>query len=316
MEMIKVAASAGLDIVKRVASGELEVHGIILRDRVGKKFRYILNGIENLPAGAGPGVSPALDALRGAMTATQALQLVAIAQNASMAATLRRIERHLAAIDKRLDGIEGRLRRIETQLTLILEALHSAPLNRLKAAKAAATAALRHHERGALIAAAKDAQQATLDLMEQAMHLVRVKEKGVPAALLMPVEHADLAESAVEAAIVASAIWLALEQPTQAANLLHAVETSLHDARRNLAASVSDPDFLMRGIRAGIAADADLMAAGERLGRAMHWAGGRALLIDQGVITGDPERIEFEKSRPADGLVFIPVVAERGEATP
>jgi hypothetical protein len=48
MGPISVTADAGLDIIRRLASGELEVHGILLRDAAGKKFRYIPRGFEDL----------------------------------------------------------------------------------------------------------------------------------------------------------------------------------------------------------------------------------------------------------------------------
>ena len=48
MGPISVTADAGLNILQQLAAGELEVHGILLREAGSKKFRYILRGFENL----------------------------------------------------------------------------------------------------------------------------------------------------------------------------------------------------------------------------------------------------------------------------
>ena len=155
--------------------------------------RYVLRGFEDLPLEAGGlGDLPPLELLHAAMNATQILQTITIAQNAAIAVSLRRIEAHLDSIERRLGGIETRLKRVETKQSLVLEALRTAPVSRLKAAKTAAVVALQHGDRTAMIAAGKDAQQASHDLLDQARHLVRVEEDGLPIAILLPVEHADL----------------------------------------------------------------------------------------------------------------------------
>ena len=173
MGPISVTAEAGFDILRRIASGSLEIHGILLRDSDGKKFRYILRGVEDLSrAGARVTDLPPLDPLRSAMNLTQILQIVSVAQNAAVAASLRRIEAVLAEMERRLDGIDRRLQSVETKQILILDTMRAAPVSRLKAAKTAAIIALSHGDRTALIAAGKDAQQASHDLLEQAKHLV------------------------------------------------------------------------------------------------------------------------------------------------
>lgn len=49
------------------------------------------------------------------------------------------------------------------------------------------------------------------------------------------------------------------------------------------------------------------IAAGERLRDAMHWSRGRAELIEQGLITADPVRIEFERIALIDEPSFVSI---------
>ena len=308
MGPISVTAEAGLDIVRKLASRELEVHGILLRDTDGKKFRYILRGFEDLPKDAARlGDLPPLEPLRAAIGVTQLLQIVSVAQNAAVAASLHRIETRLVAIEERLADIQGRLTRMQTTQTLTLDALRTQPASRLKAAKAAAVVALQHRDRTALIAAGQHAQQAFNDLLEQARHLVRIEEDGVPVALRLPGELADLCESAADAAYVASAIWIALDNQHNAATVTRASAEVLHSIRRQLASVLADPEFLLRRMKADEGRDGELQAAGMRLRNAMQWSIGRALMIEQGLITRDPEHLSLERVKPALGLEFAPL---------
>src|SRR5687767_12334154 len=100
MGPISVTAEAALDIIRRLASGELEVHGILLRDAAGKKFRYILRGLEEVSRETVRLADvPGLKALQAAISETQILQAITIAQNAAIAASLRRIEVSLESIE-------------------------------------------------------------------------------------------------------------------------------------------------------------------------------------------------------------------------
>ena len=174
--------------------------------------------------------------------------------------------------------------------------------------------ALQHGNQAALIAAGKDAQQAAHDLLEQARQLVRIEEDGLPVAVLLPVEHADLAESAAEAALVASAIWLALDNKDSAVGIMQETSDALRVMRRTLAATLADPELLLRRMKADEGRDADLLAAGKRLREVMLWSEGRAVLIDQGLISGDPTRLEFERAAPVAGLSFMPISESEAEA--
>ncbi len=308
MGPISVTAEAGLDIIRKLASGELEVHGILLRDSAGKKFRHILSGFEDLPADpAKLGNLPPLEPLRAALDVTQLLQVVSVAQNAAMAATLRRIESRLGAIENRLAGIELRLGRLQTSQTLTLEAMRSQPLARLKAAKVAAVVALQHQDRTAMIAAGKEAQQAFHDLMDQARHLVRIEEDGLPVALRLPDELADLSESAADAAYVASAIWMALDSRDAAAEVTRESAEGLQAIRRRLHAVYSDPEFLLRRMKADAGRDDALLLAGRRLEGAMHASLGRSVMIERGLIAAEPGALSLERIRPSAQPSFIPL---------
>lgn len=310
MGPISVTAEAGLDIIRKLASGELEVHGILLRDSAGKKFRYILRGFEDLPKDAARlGDLPPIEPLRAAMSVTQLLQVVSIAQNAAIAATLRRIEARLDAIEGRLSDIQGRLTRMQTTQTLTLDALRTQPVARLKAAKAAAVVALQHRDRTALIAAGKDAQQAFHDLLEQARHLVRTEEDGVPVALRLPNELADLCESAADAAYVASAIWISLDSQHTAATVTRESAEALQSMRRKLASVLADPEFLLRRMKADEGRDDHILAAGRRLEAAMHCSFGRTLMIEQGLVSSDPEQMSLERVQPVSLPAFVPLAA-------
>lgn len=310
MGPISVTAEAGLEIIRKLASGELEVHGILLRDTAGKKFRYILRGFENLPKDAAQlGDLPPLEPLRAALNVTQLLQVVAVAQNAAITATLRRIEARLAAIEDRLSDIEGRLTRMQTTQTLTLAALRTQPVSRRKAAKAAAIVAWQRGDQTALIGAGKDAQQAFHDLLEQARHLVRTEEDGLPVALRLPVEFADLCESAADAAYVASAIWIALGNREAAAAVTRESAEALQAWRRKLAGVLMDPELLLRRAKADEGRDADLLAAGQRLQAAMHASLGRTVMIEQDLVTSDLEPASLERREPVQELAFVPILS-------
>lgn len=306
---ISVTAQAGAEIVRRIMSGELEIHGILLRDTMGKKFRYIIRGLEDLPSDA-PNIPdlPSLDPLQSALNATQLLQAISVAQNAAIAASLRRIEAALDRITRQLAGIEGRLATIATRQTLLLEATRSAPASRLAAAKTAAVVAYQADDRTALISAGQNAEQAARDLLAQVRHLASVKEDGLPVALLAPTELADLAGAAADAARVASAIWIALGAHDAARALMSKTSDELARTRRQIALALQDPAYALRRGQADLASDDQLLAAGRRIQGAMHEARGREMMIASGAIVMDQSGLEFESVAPSlDGLSFVAI---------
>jgi len=308
MDSISLTAKAGLEIIRKLASGELEVHGILLRDTEGKKFRYILRGFEDLPKDmARLGDLPPLEPLRAAMNVTQLLQVVSIAQNAAIASSLKKIEARITAIEDRLSDIQERLTRLQITQRLTLDAIRTQPVSRLKAAKAAAVVALQHRDRTALIGAGKDAQQAFHDLLEQALHLIRIEEDGVPVALRLPDELADLCESAADAAYVASAIWMALENQQAAMAVLRESAEVFERMRRKLSTVLADPEFLLRRMKSDEGRDGDLREAGRRLQSVMQASLARSLMIELGLVAPDPEQILFERVEHVQELAFLPL---------
>jgi hypothetical protein len=308
MGPISATAEAGIDILRKLASGELEVHGILLRDSNGKRFRYILRGFEDLRTnGEGPGDIPLLDSLQSALSNAQLLQIVSIAQNVAIAATLRRIEARLAAMEELLSDIQARMARIQTAQSLTLDSLRTQPVSRLKAAKTAAIVAMRHGDRTALIAAGKDAQQAFHDLLEQAKHLVRIEEDGVPVALRMPIELADLCESAADAAYIASSIWIALDSRQEAMTITNEAANALQSVRRKLGTVLTDPELLLRRMKLDEGLDDELQATGRRLQSAIQSLSGRAMMIEHGLVNADPKLASFEFIAPVRELSFVPI---------
>jgi hypothetical protein len=159
-----------------------------------------------------------------------------------------------------------------------------------------------------LIVAGQNAQQALYDLLDQAEHLVRLEEDALPVALLVPVEHADLAVSAADAAVVASAICLSLNNEMAAAHIMQETADRLEAMRGRLASALSDPELMLRRVKMDEGQDAELRAAGACLKEAILWSRGRAVLIDQGLIAADPDRIELEHTIPSNGIGLIPVI--------
>ena len=309
MVPISVTAQAGAEIVRRIASGELEIHGILLRDTMGKKFRYIIRGLEDLPSDAAniPDL-PSLGPLQSALNATQLLQAISVAQNAAMAASLRRIEVALDRITRQLTGIEGRLTTIATRQTLLLEATRSAPASRLAAAKTAAVVAFQAGDRTALISAGQNAEQAARDLLAQVTHLASVEENRLPVALLVPTELADLAGAAGDAARVASAIWIALGAHDAARTLMSKTSDELARTRRQIALALQDPAYALRRGQANLGSDDQLLAAGRRVQGALHEARGREMMIASGAIVMDQSGLEFESVAPSlEGLSFVAI---------
>ncbi len=106
---------------------------------------------------------------------------------------------------------------------------------------------------------------------------------------------------------MASAIWLALGNKNAAVGIMRDTSDGLRAVRRTLAATFADFELLLRRMKADQGHDADLLAVGKRLQEAMLWSkGGRS--CDQGLISGDPACLEFERAEPVAGLSFSPII--------
>jgi hypothetical protein len=277
MATISIAAAAAQDIFRRIASGELEIHGILLRKCSTKKFSHILRGLENVSSelATSGGASP-LAPLEAVMSVQKLLGVIAIAQNAAAAASLKRIEGKLEEMDRRL------------------------VVSRLRAAKNAAINAVRSNDKTALIFAANNAEQAARDLLAQAIHLVRVKEDAIPVALLAPRELADLTNSAAEAMSVASALHIALGSDDVASRLLHETADAIEGARRVLQNSLSDRELMMRRIASGLASDREIADAAIRLRDDQHWTRARAIMIEKRHFCRSSDPTSFAVFNPAE----------------
>ena len=66
---------------------------------------------------------------------------------------------------------------------------------------------------------------------------------GLPVALRCPLEMADLASSAAEAMLAASAMHLSLRIGATAANVMHEVANTIEHIRSVLGRRLSDPDY-------------------------------------------------------------------------
>lgn len=314
MTSIPMTSPAGVEILSKVTSGEFEAYGIMIRETASKKIRYYLLGLQDFPVDASKlSELPALAPLRAAISVQQLLGVIAGAQNAATAATLKRIEGKLDAIDRRLDGIEHRLTGIETNVKLVLGTTRDAPISRLKAAKNAAVTALRTGNTTALIGATKDAEQAARDILAQARHLVSVEYGGLPVALCCPREMADLASSAAEAMLAASAMHLSLGGGATAANVMHEVANTIEHIRSVLGRRLSDPELMLRRIEVELAPYYDLEEAASQLRESQEWTSARAVMIEAGVFGPEPSRVEFEAVAPVGGIEFLEVEHQPGK---
>lgn len=308
MIAISMTAEAGLDICRRIASGELEVFGIQVRETGSKKIRYVLRGFENLPTDPTvlDGVPP-LAPLRQAIGITQLLGVVAVAQNAAVALSLKRIERSIERIEHRLGEIEERLARIETKVDIVIDRMRRSPVFRLKAAHRAATGAHVDSDQSALRTAASHADEAAHDILDQAAQLVRVEHDGLPYALWTANELGDLIGSGTEAVRIASGLYLALGNRKHAIEILSDAAGAIERMRRRLHVVLTDPELMLRRVANDPGGDAQIIKAGEALREALHVCRGREMMIRLDLIARDSERREFEKAEPVQDFGFVEI---------
>jgi len=304
MPTIPFDAEAGIEIIRRIQAGELEVVGLQVREVARKTIRFILRGAENLPLDpVRLGNMPPLEPLRAVMSVTQLVNLVGVAQNVMLARTLKQVEAKLNQIDNRLNAMSTSLAEMNFKLDVVVNNLNTAPISRLRAAQSMAKTARRLGETGQLIAAAKDAECAARDLLARATYLARSKQNDMPTVLLMPGELAGLVDAAGETMAIAAAMQLALGSRTLAADLLHHVADTVGTMRSHLSESVIDPNLGEYRHRVALANDAAVLDAAASLRNTQHWTRSRAVCISAGLIEpGQGE--EFEAIPPGIGLAF------------
>jgi hypothetical protein len=308
MSIVSITAEAGRDICRRIASGELEVAGIQVREAGSKQIRYILRGLENLPAdGTVLDGFPPLAPLLQAIGITQLLGVVAVAQNAAIAVSLRRIERGIERIERRLIHIEHRLARIETKLDLVLEKMKRSPIFRLKAAIRSGIDAYAAGDCTALRAAALHADEAAQNILAQAADLVARKDDGLPCALRAATELRDLVERGAKAVAIASAMYLALGNREHAIEIVSDAGSTIERMRSQLHSVLTDPELMLRRLANDRGNDGEIIAAGKALRDALHICRGREMMIRQGLISSDPERVAFERVEPVQDVGFVEI---------
>jgi len=305
MSIISITAEAGLDICRRIASGELEVAGIQVREAASKQIRYILRGFETLEADSTvlDGLSP-LAPLRQAIGITQLLGVVTVAQNAAIALSLRRIERGIERIEQVLAHMEQRLASIETE---IRDGMERSPFFRLKAAIRSGRDAYAAGDRTALRAAASDADQAAQNILAQAADLVAHKDDGLPRALKAATELRYLVESGAKAVAIASAMYLALGNREHAIEIVSDAGRTIETMRRRLHSVLTDPEFMLPRLANDQGNDGEIIAAGKALRDALHICRDREMMIRQGLISSDPERVAFERVEPVQDVGFVEI---------
>lgn len=311
MPAISMAAEAAADILRRIRSGELQISGIQIRESESKKIRYILRGLENQSLDPSTILStPPLQPLQAAIGLTQLMSAISIAQNAAITMSLKRIEAKLAAMDKRLDRMEGRLQQIDAKLDLMIQAFRSKPASKLRTALNSAEAARRLRNENVAALAAKDADEASKDIIAQARHLTVVEVDAVPVALMAPREIADLVAAGANAATVASSMYLGLGQSEIGGRILRDAADEIRAMRLTLARRLSDPEFLIRRFKAKIASDKDIIAAAASLRYEEEGLRNRAVLIDAGLILPEAEGTDFEAAKPQEGIPLDGVFLE------
>ena len=310
MSIVSITAEAGRDICRRIASGELEVAGIQVREAGSKQIRYILRGFETLEADATvlDGLSP-LAPLRQAIGITQLLGVVAVAQNAAIALSLRRIEYAIERIEQALADMGQRLASIETELHLIRDWMERAPVSRLKAAIRSGRDAYAAGDRTALRAAAMQADKSAQEILDKAARLVQLprKDDGLPRALGAATELRDLVESGTKAVAIASAMYLALGNREHAIEIVSDAGRTIETMRRRLHSVLTDPELMLRRLANDRGNDGEIIAAGKALRDALHICRDREMMIRQGLISSDPERVAFERAEPVQDVGFFEI---------
>jgi hypothetical protein len=266
VNVISLTAPAAENIFRAWQAGELELHGLLLRDSVGKKFRYILRGLENLPADAGEIAKlPSLGPLRAAMSVQQIMGAVAIAQNTANALALARIEQTLGGIELQLKDMTQRLGRLQLGVDLVWTHLQDQPVNRLRVAVNQWEHGRRHGDQTSMIAACTAAETAARDLLSLVNASAHQEDNGIPFALLAPTELIDLARSAHQAGFIACTMHAQLGAPDAGIRLAEELCQNTGSVRSLLAKRVRDPEFMLRRIAANLADDDALIALGRAL---------------------------------------------------
>ena len=231
------------------------------------------------------GRDPATDATEASPTASVRLDLprdgvagrFAQGRTAAIGARLDRIADDLAAVNRRLEGMEASLARMDAHAGAALRMLRQEPLAALRAARTSAAVAFRRSDHMTLAAAAREAEAAAHRLLGSAAEMAGsvsapgAPDPGLPLALQAPAECVELLEQAGLALQAAGAIYVALDASEAGAALVREGAAAMHRVRARLRTALTDPILLPHRLSPAMAPDAEVIEAGRRLLEAARW---------------------------------------------
>ena len=207
--------------------------------------------------------------------------MAAIAQNAALAVSLKRMEAKLDVITDRLISLEKQLQSVGTELVMTRAAIFQAPVAKLSAAKNAMTRAIRHNDTPSLITVAKDIEESGRLLLNHAEILVQEKMNKLPAFLHgKTTELRELFAGATQAFLIASDLHIRLKAPDIALRITRNVGTRIEKLISQISAALSNSDLLPYRAAAHLDTDEEIALLGQQMTRALHEAVGRSMLIE------------------------------------
>ena len=279
---MELAFDLAKEVMEKIRSGEWEIHGLQIRETSKKSIRFVAKGFEYIQTNSdGLPVHPQLDILRSALNVQQILGMAAIAQNASLAVSLKHMEEKLDAITDRLISIEGQLKCIGTDLAMTRAASFQAPVAKLSAAKNAMIHAIRYNNTSSLITAAKDIEESGRLLLNHAEILVRKQMNNLPAFLYgKTTELSELLVGATHAFLIASDLHVRLKAPDIALRITRNISTRIEKLICEISAALSNGDFLPYRAAAHLDSDEEIAQLGQLITTALHETVGRSMLIE------------------------------------
>jgi hypothetical protein len=305
MTSISFTGDAAQKILAELDSGRSKLDGIQVREVATGKVRYLIRGLEHLPQEPEKLMANSVaQSLEAAIGMTQLLSAVSVAQNASIALSLRRMEKRLEAVEHRLTEMERRLAGMDQKMSALFAAMRAGPLSAIKTACSVSAVALHSGDRTAMLAEAGRAQDAARNILDQAHDLLRQRPESVPLALVRPGEVVELMHAAAEGMNLCSAIFVSLGSAGAAEGLLREVAGAIRDMRSAIWRELCRPELLMGTLTDKRASDPALRAAAEALRTEEKWLLGRAAMIGAGLIVPDASGKEFEQVKSADEVLL------------
>lgn len=294
------------EVIAKIRSGELEVQGLEIRDKR-KIIRYVVKGFEKIQTNSlGQPEHPQLQLLQSAMSVQQILGMAAIAQNAALATSLKRVEAKLDAINERLATMENQLRSISTEIAMTREAVFREPLAKLSAARSAMAHAIRLNDIPSKVAAVKDIEESGALLLSRAEILVRQRQNNVPAFMHgRTTELRELVSGAAQAFLIASDLHVQLKGPEIASRIAREISSRIKKLIQEIKDFLMNDDWLPYRAAAQLDSDEMVVELGKLMTRTLHETTGRAMFIELGLYNHEAG---VDDSETVDqGISFIPV---------